>query len=568
MTLDNVPVVGSKYALITKLGHGSMADVYLGLSEGMEGFAKLAVVKLLRSHLAQDKDFVERFLEEGRIAMRLSHPNVIQTYEVGQDGSSYFLAMEYLEGQTLSAILNRLGRRSSIFDFACQVAILIDVLGALEYAHELADYDGTPLDVIHRDISPPNIMITYDGTVKVVDFGIAKCLDSCVDTKTGLILGKAAYMAPEQALGRELDRRTDLYAVGVMLWEAAAGRRRWEGIQDAAIVRELVTNELVELPADLTPGCPEMVHDLLARALAPDARDRYATASEFRNDLERLFTHTGSSITSRRLGPRIASAFRAERESVQRRIELHTSRRSNDSGGVSRPPRDLKHAETLPSLETAEERGRPASITPMTTGARQIVTRANETRRQSLLAAGAVALAIVAAWSAGWLVSTRSPEQAAATESKVQARAPEKVSLRLAAYPPASVLYLDESRLAGNPSVVEQLADGSVHIFRAEAPGHESEFRVLRVTGHIDVTLRLRPLPASEPELAPAQANIAGERPRPAPKRRLPSPTEASPGVPVGRAVFPPASTAGPPTSSETKSDPNPKVKLDTGSPW
>jgi serine/threonine-protein kinase len=189
MDLDDASRIGH-YRLLFKLGQGAMGDVYLALADNPVGFAKLSVLKILRRHLSDDPDFVGMFLEEGRLALRLAHPNIVQTYDVESIDGRHFLAMEYLEGQTLSAVLNRMGRDNPLFDFAVQAHILIEVLAAMQYAHEYLDYDGSPLPIIHRDLSPPNIFVTYDGRVKVLDFGIAKALDSSIDTKTGLILGK------------------------------------------------------------------------------------------------------------------------------------------------------------------------------------------------------------------------------------------------------------------------------------------------------------------------------------------------------------------------------------------
>src|SRR5262245_22043168 len=215
-----------KYRLLAELGHGGMADVYLAVTQGMQDFTKLAVVKRLRSHLAEDSDFLAMFMQEARIAARLNHPNVVHTFDVGHDGQFHFMAMEFLEGHPYSAILNRAGREH--LDLALQIRILIDVLEGLHYAHELCDFDGKPLGLVHRDISPQNVFVTYDGQVKVLDFGIAKALDSAVETRTGVVKGKLSYMSPQQALANTIDRRADLYSVGVLLWEAVAQRRRYK----------------------------------------------------------------------------------------------------------------------------------------------------------------------------------------------------------------------------------------------------------------------------------------------------------------------------------------------------
>src|SRR5215831_1567362 len=163
------------------------------------------------------------FLEEARLAARLNHPNVVQTYDVGEDHGRYYLAMEYLEGQTFERV-RRERNAGKLFPLALQIQMLSRVLFGLHYAHALADYDETPISIVHRDVTPSNVLITYDGQVKLIDFGIAKVLDWVHDTEVGVLKGKARYMAPEQVSGAPIDRRADLYSVGVMLWETLAGQ--------------------------------------------------------------------------------------------------------------------------------------------------------------------------------------------------------------------------------------------------------------------------------------------------------------------------------------------------------
>ena len=187
-----------RYRLIAELAHGGMGDVYLAVAQGAGGFSKLMVIKMLRPALAEDEQFLTMFLEEARLAARLNHPNVVQTVEVGNEGRKYFLAMEYLEGQSLQRLRTRVAKEHP-FPLGPHLRILVEALNGLHYAHELVDIDGRALDLVHRDATPHNIFVTYDGQVKVVDFGIAKAMDSSLETRTGELKGKIAYMPPEQA---------------------------------------------------------------------------------------------------------------------------------------------------------------------------------------------------------------------------------------------------------------------------------------------------------------------------------------------------------------------------------
>src|SRR5262245_37339209 len=218
------PASRSRYQVITTLGQGGMARVLLTLSRGPAGVTKLLVVKELKAELKGDPEFLTMFLDEARIAARLNHPNVIQTFEVVSDGEHPLIVMEYLEGQSLSAILGRVGRKAMPLDV--HLHVLAQTAAGLHYAHELKGLDGTLLDVAHRDVSPHNVFVTYDGLVKLVDFGIAKAADSAGLTRAGQFKGKIGYASPEQlGGGGQVDRRTDVFALGVMLWEAVAQRR-------------------------------------------------------------------------------------------------------------------------------------------------------------------------------------------------------------------------------------------------------------------------------------------------------------------------------------------------------
>src|SRR5450432_3192911 len=217
---------GAKYQLHKERGRGGMVVVHLAMSRGPQGFTKLVVLKMMRRQLVGDFESHRMFLEEARISARLTHPNIVDVYEVIDYGETPTIVMEYLEGQPLSAIMNTPPGRPKpprpLFLY-----IMTKVLAGLGAAHDLRDYDGTPLNLIHRDASPHNVFILYDGQVKVLDFGIAKAERSEVETQAGTLKGKIRYMPPEQLLHLPQDRRVDLFTVGVVLWEALTGRRFW-----------------------------------------------------------------------------------------------------------------------------------------------------------------------------------------------------------------------------------------------------------------------------------------------------------------------------------------------------
>jgi serine/threonine-protein kinase len=310
--------------LIAEIGRGGMANVYLAVARGQAGFNKLVVIKRMRQDLELEGDVQAMFLDEARLAARMNHPNVVQTHEFGHDDGRYFIAMEYLDGQPYSRILSRL--RGEL-PAELHVRVVVDTLVGLHHAHELRDFDGTPLFVVHRDATPHNVFVTYDGSIKVVDFGIAKALDSAAQTRTGVVKGKVTFMSPEQVRGEPLDRRTDVFAAGVMLWEALAGRRMWDELPELSVVHELMYDRVPALVA-FAPATPPALLRVVARATAARRDDRYATALEMAKDLEGWLSTTGAHASARDVGEAVARAFEADRARVRAVIEsqLHDLR--------------------------------------------------------------------------------------------------------------------------------------------------------------------------------------------------------------------------------------------------
>ncbi len=318
-----------RYQLIAGIGRGGMADVYLAVYDNGDAghFQKLLVLKLLKPELNAEREFVAMFLDEARLAARLNHPNVVQTLEVGVDAGRHFLAMEYLDGQPLNRVAQSLAAHPS-FDLSARLTIVLRTLAGLDYAHELADYDGTPLGVVHRDVSPGNVIIGYDGQIKLVDFGIAKAKDSSTETRVGMFKGKSGYMAPEQALTGVVDRRADIYSAGVVLWELLVGRRMWPGLTQAEILRRVTAGQ-IEPPSQLLSTLPPELERICMTALALRREDRYATAAQFAAELETFVREHLEARSERDVGRLVAEAFSADRLRMREIIEQQLSPRAN-----------------------------------------------------------------------------------------------------------------------------------------------------------------------------------------------------------------------------------------------
>jgi eukaryotic-like serine/threonine-protein kinase len=306
-----------RYRLIARLGTGGMAEVYLAVAQGAMNVNRLVVVKRLRDQQADDESSRTMFLNEARLAARLAHPNVIQTFEAGTEAGSYFLAMEYVDGQPLSRVLNALKRSQRRMDPRLAARICADALQGLHYAHELTDFDGTALQIVHRDVSPQNIMLTYDGVVKIVDFGIAKAAGTA-QTEHGVFKGKVAFMAPEQLVGGLIDRRVDVFAAGIVLWEAVTGRHLMADETPAKTIYNLM-NKQIPRASEVCSDIPPALDDVLARALERDVDRRYGSAREMRDALEGFIASAGG-INAEAIGSLVAGLFAETRERVQKEV--------------------------------------------------------------------------------------------------------------------------------------------------------------------------------------------------------------------------------------------------------
>lgn len=274
-----------RYELIGLLATGGMAEVYLAMSGELSGFRTLSVVKRVLPHLSEDGEFIKMFFDEARIAAQLDHPNIARIVEVGQDGDEYFLAMEVVQGRPLSALLRRANKRDQPLSHAQSAFIVAQAGKGLGYAHNLTDGDGRALGVVHRDVSPQNILVSFEGAVKLIDFGVARALGRVTETVPGGLKGKIQYMSPEQASGGRIDQRSDVFALGVVLWEALCGRRLFRREGDLETLRAII-HEPIPSPSKMGRISPRLER-IVMKALEREPEDRYQSAEEMALALER-----------------------------------------------------------------------------------------------------------------------------------------------------------------------------------------------------------------------------------------------------------------------------------------
>jgi serine/threonine-protein kinase len=402
------PVRLDEYTLVARLGQGGMAEIYLAVHHGLSGFRKLVVIKRLLPHMADRPEVVEMFLDEARLAARLSHPNVVATTKIGTSGGHYFLAMDFIDGLPLNRVLVRAQDHSRRLAPEVVAKIVSDALAGLHYAHDAADFDGTPLGVVHRDVSPHNLMVGYDGITKVLDFGIAKASLQEHATRTGLIKGKFAYIAPEQATGDDLDRRADVWSVGVVLWEALAGRRLFKGKTDVGTLQEALTKPIPSL-LELHQDTPRELAEICDRALQRDADDRYPSALAMKQAIDEWLGSRSYRGSHEEVARVVGELFDGEHRE-QRRLLKALTRFGDDERGTMRDLGTLSTAVSLPegavAVSISASRLTPASVSHVR------AQPATDVRVKAAVVAVCVLLAAGLAW---W---TTRPTEAAAPQGE------------------------------------------------------------------------------------------------------------------------------------------------------
>jgi serine/threonine protein kinase len=316
------PVPFGKYLLLDRISVGGMAEVFKAKSYGVEGFEKIIAIKRILPTMGEDRDFIKMFIDEAKIAGQLAHANICQIFELGRIDGAHFIAMEYIWGKDLLQIQNRLRKLKQMMPVPMACFIIAKVLEGLDYAHRKRDPLGRPLEIVHRDCSPQNVLVSYEGEVKVIDFGIAKATSRNSRTMAGVLKGKFGYMSPEQVRGLPLDRRSDIFALGTMLYECLTGERLFQGETDFSTL-EKVRNVDVQPPRAVNPNIPEAIEKVILKALAKDVDDRYQWCSEMLADLQAYLTSQDVMFTPKSLSSWLKEIFAQEIERERQQLEQY-----------------------------------------------------------------------------------------------------------------------------------------------------------------------------------------------------------------------------------------------------
>ena len=495
---DPGDVIG-RYTLLTRIAIGGMAEIWLARQKGLEGFEKVVVIKRIADAYSSDATFVEMFLDEARIAAQLDHPNIVQIHDLGEHRGAYYIAMEYLHGEDLAMTVRSGAKGGERLPYHLAAQIISHAAEGLASAHQKVGLDGKPLSIVHRDVSPQNIFVTYEGVVKVLDFGVAKAANRASHTQGGQVKGKFGYMAPEQARGDDLDGRADVWSLGVVLFEAVTVSRLWDPKAETnRMLRELMMGETpMPLARTRNPDVPAELEEIIAKALARDPRHRYQSANELRAALDRWMHGGGGSSATVDLSAYMRRVF-AER--IGRKSALIESARSGEIKFFKVPEAlkpDTENSMPGVTVLVPDEKKGPRGRPPLAV----------------MAALGVVAAALVIGGI--WLLS---------------ARPPAPPILEVDTEPPGARIEIDGVDVGVAPFRSTTLPPGK-HVVLAMVEGRQEQAKTVTLTDATLTTVALRfPDPvvaAAEPEPAPEPAPVAEEPARaaaaPAPERAVAS---------------------------------------------
>lgn len=461
-----------KYQLVRELAAGGMAQIFLAVYQGLEGFNRVVAVKRVLPHMTTP-EFVQMFLDEARLAARLEHPNIVRTYEFGVEAGRYFMVMEYLAGEDLNAVLSRAAKTNHRLSIPFIIDVVSRVCAGLHFAHELGDVDGRPLGLVHRDVTPANIIITYFGEVKLIDFGVAKSASNVGQTRAGMLKGKISYMSPEQLRSRGIDRRSDVFSAGVVLWELLTGVRLFARDSDAATLYAIIDDPVPSVRTH-RPEVPEELARIVDRALARAPEERWATAEEMQLALEAVLASRGAELSgsaamtttasgesgARRLARELELLFGAERTAAKRALGQGRAL-SSHIAVLARRPSELVSGPVGTFSESVSE-----AVTSHSHALDAVAPVAEPRPRTKLIAA----LAVIAAVLAGVVTYGLARRDTA----EPVAQRPVAATLTITSRPTGAAIYVaGEPTGLTTPATLVNVEPGRV-VLRLAFPGYQT----------------------------------------------------------------------------------------------
>lgn len=494
------PETFGKYFLIDKVAVGGMAEVFRAKTFSHGGFEKLLVIKRILQHLGDNGEFVEMFIDEAKISVMLQHPNIVQIYDFGKCRENYFIAMECVEGKDLKIILRKLAERRKLLPVEYAVYLAHEVCKGLDYAHKKKNIKGEPMGIVHRDMSPSNMIVSYNGEVKIADFGIAKAEISIYNTKDGVLKGKFEYMAPEQASGLPVDQRADLFAVGIMLHEMLTGRRLFKSESEIRTLERIKAAD-AKPPSATNPSIPARLDEIVMRALSRDPKDRYQDAKELQTDLLEFMYPATPDLTRESLAHFMQQLFITEIAEERDRLEE----------GTKVAVALAAEAPELEIDETWQEGGSGQTLRPSTSRVPVIVAAL------AVLLAGGVALYLI----------LRPPEEKV-VEKLVEVAAPKPTTgtLDIRITPAvAATISLRGVEIGKGPNLnYENVEPGEGIVLRVEAEGYQPFEDTIKLDAgdRLRFPITLKPIVVSAPS-TPSTTPATGGTPRDGGRSATPS---------------------------------------------
>jgi serine/threonine protein kinase len=477
------PEVFGKYYLVDKIAVGGMAEIFKAKTFSHGGFEKLLVIKRILSHLSENEDFVSMFIDEAKISVSLQHANIVQIYDFGKLQENYFIAMEWIDGKDVKQMLRKLASRRKLLPEEFAVYIAHEACKALDFAHHKTDLAGRPMGIIHRDVSPSNILVSYEGEVKIADFGIAKAQFSAYNTKDGVLKGKFEYMSPEQARGEDLTPRSDIFAAGIILYEMLTGRRLFKTESELKTLEKVKAVD-IQPPSALNPNVPPRLDALVMRALTKDPEERYRDAGEFQGALLEYMYPSTPTVTQKSLSLFMKEVFTEERKGELERLEAG-----------SEAARSLHSKVPDLYLDDGWEEG-PSSSAPSVPSpdASNATLYTEPASRSPLLLTVLVGLFVITI--AAFYVLSQDPGEPA-PPPPVETPAATTGVLRITVSPGEARVFDGEDELGGGPELTVELEPGD-HTLRVEAEGWQPQEYPIAIVAGERVVIPVKLLPEED----------------------------------------------------------------------
>jgi hypothetical protein len=553
-----------RYEVIRLLSVGGMAEIYLARADGIGGFEKRVVIKRMLPHFAIQPDYVRMFLAEARLAARLEHPNIVSVHDIGEETGNYHYAMEYVRGGDLRDLLRAAARAGEAVPLGVAVGIALGVCSGLDHAHNATDGHGHSLEVVHRDVSLSNVLVSFDGAVKVTDFGVAKMDEADHRTRTGTLKGKVAYMSPEQCRGLSLDRRSDVFAIGILLYELVTCRRLFGGAGELVTLQRIVREDAPSA-SHYRPTCPPALDEIIARALARDREKRYASAREMGRDLEALVRTERLATSSSEIAAFVVQMIGGPAQRMGTKVGTETRTFDADSDkDVALVRRGDDDDNAIISVELVPYESAPVAAAPdvrppprKPTVAAPTWNRVDHAIRYGSLALVAIALLTVFFWRG----STSRPPPRPATVGSFE---PPPAALRPAASAP---IVVPAPKPKHEPAVAVPDADAAVELAALAADPSDQDSDIALRGHHHERAAPHRERPSrAAPSIDAGATNeildpfpVAEARPPPTespPPTSRPPPTDPPPPRPA-----PPTPPASSPDSDASKLYPPPSIQ-------